>query len=116
LAERGYPDAQFNIALCYYSGLGVEKNINEAIKWFVISAKNGVSESKSIINKLHMNIDQTIKCKKMYNAEKICVVCYDSKPQILFSNCGHVCCCANCAIKLEICPMCRERFTENLLL
>ncbi len=32
-AEAGDPAAQFNLAVCYYNGVGVEKNEAEAFKW-----------------------------------------------------------------------------------
>ena len=34
LAEQGHDFAQFNLALCYWDGEGVEKDFKQAIKWF----------------------------------------------------------------------------------
>ena len=42
--------------------------------------------------------------------DDICVICVESKPNILFCNCGHNCICEPCFNKLENnkCPKCRE--------
>lgn len=41
LAEKGHPIAQFNLALMYHSGLGVDLDEAKAVKWYRKSAKNG---------------------------------------------------------------------------
>ena len=41
LAEQGHPIAQFNLALLYHSGLGVELDEAAALKWYEKSARNG---------------------------------------------------------------------------
>ncbi len=41
LADQGDAAAQFNIALMYHSGSGVQANENEAVKWYTKAAKNG---------------------------------------------------------------------------
>lgn len=39
-----------------------------------------------------------------------CSVCWDNKAIVTFSNCGHVCCCNKCSLKVEnICPICRKQ-------
>lgn len=41
LAEQGHAIAQFNLALMYHSGLGVDLNEAKAVEWYKRSAKNG---------------------------------------------------------------------------
>ena len=41
LAERGAAWAQVNLGLIYAQGQGVEKNIDEAMKWFRMAAEQG---------------------------------------------------------------------------
>jgi len=40
-AEYGDEEAQNALGLCYEEGLGVEKNYEEAFKWFSLAVKNG---------------------------------------------------------------------------
>jgi localization factor PodJL len=40
-AEYGVTDSQFNLAVLYARGLGVERNYGEAFKWFSIAAAKG---------------------------------------------------------------------------
>ena len=37
-AQRGYAPAQCNLGFCYYQGIGVEENNDEAFRWFVLIA------------------------------------------------------------------------------
>ncbi|XP_049887678.1 E3 ubiquitin-protein ligase LRSAM1-like [Pectinophora gossypiella] len=40
--------------------------------------------------------------------ESECVVCMDSRCEVVFVPCGHMCCCQPCASKdMDCCPMCR---------
>ena len=41
LADQGHAIAQFNMALLYHSGLGVDLNEAAALEWYEKSAKNG---------------------------------------------------------------------------
>lgn len=45
-AEEGIAEAQYNLAMCYRKGCGVEKNISEAIKWFHKAAEQGVADAQ----------------------------------------------------------------------
>ncbi len=40
-AEKGYSEAQFNLAQCYTNGIGVEKDEKEAAKWYKKAAEQG---------------------------------------------------------------------------
>ncbi|GAX82232.1 hypothetical protein CEUSTIGMA_g9660.t1 [Chlamydomonas eustigma] len=38
-----------------------------------------------------------------------CVVCIDRPVQMVFTSCGHMCCCEGCGVRLLRCPVCRLR-------
>merc|ERR1740117_666558 len=42
------------------------------------------------------------------DADRTCTVCLDARLEVLFTPCGHMCCCADCGTSLKQCPMCRE--------
>jgi localization factor PodJL len=44
-AERGLSDSQFNLAVLYENGLGVNKDATIAYKWFALAAKSGDKEA-----------------------------------------------------------------------
>ena len=39
LAEKGDAEAQYKLGTCYYKGIDIEPNAEEAFKWFVTAAK-----------------------------------------------------------------------------
>ncbi|XP_027963644.1 E3 ubiquitin-protein ligase LRSAM1 isoform X2 [Eumetopias jubatus] len=45
-----------------------------------------------------------------------CVVCLEREAQMIFLNCGHVCCCQQCCQPLRTCPLCRQEVTQRLRL
>ena len=40
-ADRGLADSQFNLAILYENGRGVQKSLSEAYKWFALAARSG---------------------------------------------------------------------------
>ncbi|KAL7676504.1 hypothetical protein ACOME3_002757 [Neoechinorhynchus agilis] len=44
--------------------------------------------------------------------ETECVICMDRKREVAFQNCGHFVACAECAMKVRSCPMCRQRVLD----
>ena len=44
-AEQGYVEAQFSLGVCYFDGVGVPKDNEEAIKWWYKAAKQGYTEA-----------------------------------------------------------------------
>ena len=51
-SQQGDASAQFNLALLYHFGLGVDKNINIAIYWYERSAANGDSKAQNNLGHL----------------------------------------------------------------
>lgn len=50
LASSGHAMAQFNIALMYHGGLGVQANEAEAVKWYIMAAKNGYMPAQEFLS------------------------------------------------------------------
>ncbi|KAI0213679.1 hypothetical protein LSAT2_001275 [Lamellibrachia satsuma] len=45
-----------------------------------------------------------------------CAVCMNAMSLVLFLNCGHVCCCVQCAEPLTLCPLCRGAIVHRITL
>ncbi|KAK6196049.1 hypothetical protein SNE40_001348 [Patella caerulea] len=45
-----------------------------------------------------------------------CAICLDQESQVLFLNCGHVCCCSKCSEPLTECPLCRAAIVQRIRL
>lgn len=45
-AEQGDAKAQYNLGVCYYNGNGVEKDYQEAVKWYRKAAEQGIAEAQ----------------------------------------------------------------------
>lgn len=46
-AKKGDAEAQYNLGNCYYYGLGIEKNYDEAVKWFRQSAEQDYAPAQN---------------------------------------------------------------------
>ena len=46
-AEQGFAEAQYNLGVCYYHGLGVEPDYSEAVKWWRQAAEQGHAEAQN---------------------------------------------------------------------
>ena len=45
--------------------------------------------------------------------QKLCVVCMDNPQEVIFLECGHLCCCKVCSEQLHReCPICRQYITR----
>ncbi len=44
-AEAGHGPSQFNLGILYEQALGVEQDFAEALRWYTLAAKNGVSDA-----------------------------------------------------------------------
>lgn len=49
----------------------------------------------------------------MANASE-CVICMEEYVRVIFLPCGHMCCCLNCQLKVEVCPMCRAEIERKV--
>ena len=50
-ARKGNVEAEFNLARCYETGDGVEKNLVEAVRWYLKAAEHGKVEAEGILCK-----------------------------------------------------------------
>lgn len=48
-AEKGYPEAQFQLGLTYHLGQGVAKDDREAVRWFGLAAEQGLAEAQFLL-------------------------------------------------------------------
>ena len=55
LAEQGVSDAQFNIGVIYDSGLGLEQDTAEAVKWYRRAAEQGDAEAQTRLGLMYDN-------------------------------------------------------------
>lgn len=53
-AKIGNAEAEFRLGLSYYSGMGVNKDVNYAIKWFKKSAQKGHKEAAYYLGLIYM--------------------------------------------------------------
>ena len=67
-------------------------------------------------------IDPTLKednceIKETINEEE-CVICYENKPNILYSDCCHIAVCYECDTKgrFKSCPLCRKKIKNNKII
>lgn len=59
LAEDGHSEAQCILGNIYHLGLGVDSNIQEAIKWYQKSAKQGYSIAENNLNTIYLMEEMT---------------------------------------------------------
>jgi localization factor PodJL len=55
-AARGFPDSQYNLALLYEHGLGIEQDLQRAYQWYVQAAKAGVKEAAAQAERLRRTL------------------------------------------------------------
>ena len=53
--EKGGVKAMYNLGFMYEKGLGVEKNLDEASKWYKLAAARGNESSKQALKRLEAN-------------------------------------------------------------
>lgn len=57
-AERGDPDAQYELGVRYLHGAGVEQNIKETIKWLALADDQGHEEARQVFQSLLTDINK----------------------------------------------------------
>jgi localization factor PodJL len=55
-AAKGFPDSQYNLALLYEHGLGIEQDLLRAYQWYVEAAKAGVKEAAAKAQQLRRTL------------------------------------------------------------
>ncbi len=54
LADGGDASAQYNLGLLYHHGLGVERQLGEAAKWYARATENGDADAQKSIGYLYV--------------------------------------------------------------
>ena len=54
-AQQGYAPAQFQLAIAYSKGTGVEKNSDTALEWYTQAAGRGHSMAQRTLGNMYMN-------------------------------------------------------------
>ena len=57
-ADKGNAEAMYRLGLCYHDGQGVEKDANEAVKWYQNAVKGGNTEAQAYLDSLTSVIDE----------------------------------------------------------
>ena len=90
--------------------------VNERTRWLEEQAQEAVRRPRA--EDLRVNIRST--------REDMCCVCLTKPPNVMFSNCGHLCLCEECNDRLNgnhnfeegnlKCPMCRTEVTKQRII
>ena len=58
LAEQGNSKAQYHLGLCYLLGYGVDKNVEEAVKWLEKAAKDELTDAQEELDDITNNCNK----------------------------------------------------------
>ena len=65
-AAHGIADSQYNLAILYARGIGVEQNLTESYKWFALAAANGDADAGKKRDDVAARLDpQTLNAAKL---------------------------------------------------
>lgn len=70
------------------------------------TAEEGSDEKK--------RLQKIIEENRNLKEQKLCKICLDEDVGVLFEPCGHICCCASCAVSLQQCPICRQPISKSV--
>jgi TPR repeat protein len=86
LAQKGDPNAAYNLAVIHEHGDGVAKNLPEALKWYRIAAEKGDRASQSRLGTMYLNGEGTAKNEKegwrWINEHRVAHLHHDHHPQM----------------------------------
>lgn len=63
---------------------------------------NDELQNEEVIGRYQLEVEKKVLVKE-------CVVCCENTVDIAFVPCGHFCCCQNCSVRLQECPICRVK-------
>ena len=73
-AELGLVDSQFNVAKLYETGdQGIQPDLTEAYKWYLIAARAGDGDAQSAIERLRATVPAAVRARARTEAEQFAV-------------------------------------------
>lgn len=73
-AELGLVDSQFNVAKLYETGdQGIEPDLTEAFKWYLIAARAGDTDARSSVERLRASLPAPAQAKARTEAERFSI-------------------------------------------
>ena len=107
--------------------------VNERTRWLEEQARESVTllevrarRLREEIKRLERPTVEDLQLNVISTREDMCCVCLTKPPNVMFSNCGHLCLCEECNDRLnnnhnfEVgnlkCPMCRTKVTQKRII
>ena len=107
--------------------------VNERTRWLEEQARESVTLLEVRARRLREEIErlerpraEDLQINIRSTREDICCVCLTKPPNVMFSNCGHLCLCEECNDRLNSnhnfevgnlkCPMCRTKVTQKRII
>ena len=75
-ADFGIADSQYNLAILYIRGIGIEQNLAESYKWFALAAEQGDQEAAKKRDEVAERLDEPV-----LNAAQVAVQTFNVAPQ-----------------------------------
>ena len=73
-AELGLVDSQFNVAKLYETGdQGIEADLTEAYKWYLIAARAGDTDARAAVERLRASLPAPAQAKARTEAESFSI-------------------------------------------
>lgn len=95
------------------SGREVENQLKLRQAERIISQKERtIEEQKSIMQNQDILIHEQKYKNQILSDQNLCKICCSEQIQVLYSPCGHLYSCQNCASKIRKCPVCRKRIEK----
>jgi len=119
--SRSFQESQERFAL----KLGFEKNIIESVAERRLTELSLNARPNEPLQLFSTNLQLVVALQEMQSLKDpfpgepdpyhgdtgICAVCLSVKVSHVFTNCGHMSCCGDCAVQVKDCPMCRKSAT-----
>jgi TPR repeat protein len=87
LAQKGDPNAAYNLAVIHEHGDGVAKNLTDAFKWYRMAAEKGDRASQSRLGTMYLNGEGTAKNEKegwrWINEHRVAHLHHDHHPHMV---------------------------------
>ena len=114
------PPEEATLNAHHYYGKGVIRDYNNRFRYMFVGPP--LEEDSTILDAHHYYKLMEVKKNKLGNCFSNfyeidqCVICLETKPNILFAGCNHICICSECEkIKpLVKCPYCRTKISRRI--